>query len=247
MADVWDGIWKDFEFEKGYKDTADNIDTYCFIKDYFKGRKGQKILEVGCGTGLTALILAEKYGLKPYLLDASIESIRICRENAKRLKIKAAVVKAYAQKLPFPDRYFDVCLSGGLLEHFSAVDRLKALQEMCRVSKDLVVIIVPNAHNIPYRIGKLWRELLGKWIYGREDPPSRSELRRLMENCNTNVESYKIFGMNFRESLAWPLPRTDRFTKFLRGKSVLDNFGCELVLVVKKSKQKRSKKANSKG
>jgi len=244
MADVWDGIWKDFEFEKGYKDTADNIDAYYFMRDYFRGRKGQKILEVGCGTGLTALILADKYGLRPYLLDASLESVRICRKNAKRLKIKAAVVKAYAQKLPFPDGYFDICLSGGLLEHLSAAGRLKALQEMCRVSKDLVVVIVPNAHNIPYRIGKFWRELLGKWIYGRENPLSKGEFRQLMKKCSTEVESHRIFGVKFRESLAWPLPRTDRFIRSLRGKSVLDNFGCELVLIIKKSKLKRGKKAH---
>jgi ubiquinone/menaquinone biosynthesis C-methylase UbiE len=245
MTDVWDGIWKNFEFEKGYKDAADSIDAHYFMKDYFTGRRGQKILEVGCGTGLTALILAEKYGLRPYLLDASLESVRICKRHAKRLKIKAIVVKAYAQKLPFPDGYFDICLSGGLLEHLSAADRLKTLQEMCRVSKDLIVVTVPNAHNIPYRIGKFWREALGKWIYGREDPLSRSELRQLMKKCNTDVDYYQIFGMKFKESLAWSLPRTDRFSKYLRGKSVLDNFGCELVLVIKKSKQKRSKKAST--
>jgi len=232
--DVWDNIWKkEFSFDRDYKNTLNNLSSYYFIDDYFKGRVGQRILEVGCGTGLTALILSKKYKLKPYLLDISAESIKICRKNAKRLGIKAIVKRAYAQRLPFPDNFFDICFSGGLIEHLSEKDREKAIKEMCRVSKDLMIVIAPNAHNLPYRIGKFWREALGKWAYGREEPVSRKWFRKTVEKCN-DVESWKIFGVKFRESLAWPFPRADRLARFLRGKSVLDDFGCELVLIAKK-------------
>lgn len=233
--DEWDKIWKEkFSFKRDYKNTLETLKYYYFIDKYFKGRKGQKVLEIGCGTGLTSLILSKKYKFKPYLVDASPESVKICKKNAKRLKVKAVVKKGYAQKIPFPNGHFDVCFSGGLNEHFSGADRLKVLKEMCRVSKDLVMIIVPNAHNIPYRIGKFWREMFGKWIYGKEIPYSKQEFRKLLKEC-VDVKSYEIFGIKFKESLAWPLPRTDRFTKYLKGRSVLDNFGCELVLVIRKA------------
>lgn len=232
--DEWDRIWKEeFSFEKDYRSTIDNLASYHFLGERLKGRKGQKILEVGCGTGLTSLLLAKKYELRPYLLDSSSESVKLCAKNARKLKIKAIVKKAYAQKLPFPDDYFDICFSGGLIEHLLKTDRLKALREMVRVSKDLVIVIAPNARNIPYRIGKFWRERAGRWIYGHEKPLSRSEFKSLVEKCD-NVKSYEIIGLKFKESLAWPLPKADKFAKLLKGKSVLDRFGCELALIVKK-------------
>ena len=235
--EVWDKIWKKFDFDANYRNTCEQLDSYYLIEEYFGKRVGNKILEVGCGSGLTSLILAKRYKLKPTFLDASAESIKICKKNAKRLSIEAVCVMALAQELPFKDNEFDIVLSGGLIEHLTPEDKLKAMQEMYRVSKNLVIVIVPNAHNVPYRIGKFWRELLGKWAFGDENPLTKNELRSLTEKSDAKI---KVFGVRFIESLAWIFPHTDRFAKKLRGRrSPLDNYGCELVLIMEKKGEQK--------
>lgn len=71
-----------------------------------------RILDLGCGRGLTSVFLAREYGVKVFALDLWIEAT----ENFERFK-KAGVenlivpIHADALNMPFADGYFDAVIS----------------------------------------------------------------------------------------------------------------------------------------
>lgn len=71
-----------------------------------------RVLDLGCGRGLTSVFLAREYGVKVFALDLWIEAT----ENFERFK-KAGVenlivpIHADALNMPFADGYFDAVIS----------------------------------------------------------------------------------------------------------------------------------------
>lgn len=131
---------------------------------------GQKVLEIGAGTGEVSLHLA-RGGREVVALDVSGESLRFIHQCAAELGVEVRIVKADAtHPLPFPDGAFDCVWSSGLLEHFGAEERGAILREQARVSKGKVIAMVPNAACMAYRAGKQCQEEKGTWVYGLEIP-----------------------------------------------------------------------------
>jgi SAM-dependent methyltransferase len=81
----------------------------------------------------------------------------------------------------FRDGTFDVVWNGGVLEHFTDEGKAALIREMWRVTRPggLLVILVPNAEDWPFRLGKWIAERRGKWIFGFEDDLSARRLRAL--------------------------------------------------------------------
>lgn len=99
---------------------------------------GAALLDLGCGTGRSARLLADRgyrvtgSDLSEKFLDRSLES--------ETLKL----IAADAMALPFPDRTFDAVSSYCFLEHVPDVG--KVLEEMIRVTKPggTILILSPN-------------------------------------------------------------------------------------------------------
>jgi ubiquinone/menaquinone biosynthesis C-methylase UbiE len=97
--------------------------------------KGDRILEVGCGTGA---ILAELPTVtRLHGLDIDRATLSQCRVHAPA----ATLVQGNALALPYPDRNFDIVYCHFLLLWVS--DPLQAVQEMKRVTK-------PGAHVLAF-------------------------------------------------------------------------------------------------
>ena len=110
------------------------------LMDLLSPEKGQRILDIGCGTGMSLEPLLDKglnlTGLDPsqYMLDLAL----------KRFETAVDLHRGSAEELPFDDNAFDSAFFFTSLEF---TDRpAKAIEEACRVAKDSVVLCVLNRH-----------------------------------------------------------------------------------------------------
>lgn len=111
--------------------------------------KGQKVLDIACGDGLLMRAL-KKNGALVSGVDISEEGVKKCREKG----LDVSVVDIAAEKLPFPNRTFDVVIMLDVLEHFYSPEFL--LREAIRVSKKDIIISVPNFNSLPARLQVLF-------------------------------------------------------------------------------------------
>lgn len=143
-------------------------------------RKGDRVLDVGCGTGQW-LIAVRKCGAYPYGVDLSSKAISIC----KTIIPDGVFHAGPAETLPFENETFDVVSCLGSLEHF--VDPVLALKEMARVAKKdaTFLILVPNAGFLTRRLG-----LYGgtNQVDAKEDVRSIQEWRALFEMAGLEVK-----------------------------------------------------------
>jgi ubiquinone/menaquinone biosynthesis C-methylase UbiE len=109
--------------------------------------RGQRVLEVGCGTGRLAAALAERELCKVWAVDAEPAMVEIARE---RLPRGAQAKVASAEALPFKDGWFDRAVMRLVLHH---LDRERALPELARVlgSEGRLVIATLDPAEFPSR------------------------------------------------------------------------------------------------
>src|SRR6266496_3890851 len=95
-----------------------------------KVRAGDRLLDVGCGTGV-ASITAARLGAKVTGLDLTPELLQRARENARISEVAVEFHEGDAEDLPFADASFDVVLSQ--FGHMFAPRPEVAISEMLRV------------------------------------------------------------------------------------------------------------------
>jgi SAM-dependent methyltransferase len=92
----------------------------------------QKILDVGCGTGVVALTAARR-GARAYGLDLTPALLEKARWNANLIGVEVDFKEGDAEALPYADGEFDVVLSQ--FGHMFAPRPEIAIKEMLRVLK----------------------------------------------------------------------------------------------------------------
>jgi ubiquinone/menaquinone biosynthesis C-methylase UbiE len=186
---AWDKYWKQLEVINVEK-IIENDPYYRLLKRFIRMPKNKRlnILEVGCGSGIRTLALLrdfKKYPLNAVLIDVSLNALLFAKKNAKENKIKEVdFILADGFRLPFLEETFDIVWNEGVNEHFQGKRRQKIFREMMRVCRKggQVIVIVPNALNLPYRLTKKILEMSGRWIYGFEKPYTIFELKDKMRN-----------------------------------------------------------------
>lgn len=87
-----------------------------FVREYLS-EKNKKILDLGCGIGTFALLLAQQ-GFKTVGLDISANSIAACEDNKKKLKItNAQFVQGNVSDKIFANKCFDIIIASDIIEH----------------------------------------------------------------------------------------------------------------------------------
>lgn len=97
--------------------------------------RGQTVLDVGCGVGVTACFLAKRYGCRVVGVDISVRMVERARERAAREKVADRVEfrVADAQDLPFAEAAFDAVITESVTA-FPA-DKQRAVDEYARVTR----------------------------------------------------------------------------------------------------------------
>ncbi len=72
---------------------------------------GERVLDIGCGSGNNATVLAAKTGAKVTGLDLTPELLEAAREYAAEAGVEVEWVEGDAEQLPFEDESFDVVIS----------------------------------------------------------------------------------------------------------------------------------------
>jgi ubiquinone/menaquinone biosynthesis C-methylase UbiE len=103
----------------------------------------KRILDVGCGAGVTMIELAEK-GYAVSGLDIAPKMIELAQAEAQRRQLQCDFKVGLAESLPYPDQSFDVLIALGLLGNI--LDDKPVLKEMVRVLKPggRLLLTMPN-------------------------------------------------------------------------------------------------------
>jgi ubiquinone/menaquinone biosynthesis C-methylase UbiE len=121
-------------------------------------RPGQRVLDVGCGTGYFARLLADAVGPEGTVVgvDPSPEMIAYASRNASDFP-NCQFRVGEAESLRFPAEHFDVVVSSLVMHHVSEASRVPALSEMRRVLRPGGTLLVADAQ-MPRHSG--WRLLM---------------------------------------------------------------------------------------
>jgi SAM-dependent methyltransferase len=97
--------------------------------------EGQRVLDVGCGAGITATFIAREHGCTVTGVDVFDQMVARAQERAEQVGVtdRTEFRVADAQDLPFDDGTFDVTLSESVTA-FSA-DKVRNLREYTRVTR----------------------------------------------------------------------------------------------------------------
>ncbi len=155
-----------------------------------------KVIEVGCGTGQTLDIISRSSNHITFGFDSSREALSLAEHNC-HYRFQGDIFH-----IPFKDNTFDLVYNSGVIEHFPNPSNLAAVKEMARITKPggTVIVIVPNAYCIWYRLGKRVATLLGKFEFGYEEDYSPVRLSSVIENSGLMVE--RSFGLQVLPPLA---------------------------------------------
>ena len=195
-AEGWSRLYNDFLFNDTIQAVlADKLN--CWTREMIKitecGGGFSRVLEIGCGSGKSTLALARQ-GRICTAIDYSEASIKLLNRAKEELNLEvtAKVVDA-RNPLPFADGAFDFAFQAGLLEHFEREERIRLLKIWKPVCHTMVSMI-PNAHSVPYRLGKAMQEKSGSGLTGKNcrSPRSLKNLsRRAIMNCGNTPSGWK--------------------------------------------------------
>ena len=146
--------------------------------------EGKRILDVGCGIGFYVRRFRD-FSDEVYGVDVDPEKVAEASETLPNIQV------APAEKLPFPDGFFDVVLSHEVLEHVN--DDRQSVAEALRALKPggRMVIFVPN-RLYPFEThGCYWR---GRYKFGNI-PLVNWLPGRLRGRLCPHVRAYTVAGL----------------------------------------------------
>lgn len=180
--------------------------TVTLLEDYKP--KSAKILDLGCGIGLTMSILAQEYK-NCVGCDVNRHSILATKSLLGKVGLKNKVVMYDGKKLPFLANSFDVVTSLEVIEH--ADDPKTMLSEIARVLKKDGILIITTAN-------KWWPyEPHFKLLFLSYLPTKLADIYVRVSGKGESYESIKLPGYSqFRKTIErnfWP---TDITLKIIR-------------------------------
>ncbi len=133
IASVWDE-----KFDHVTKEQK-NLDRHCELYDI---KKGHRILDIGCGTGVMFGRLKKFAGKRGEVIGVDFSPAMIKRAKNKHKTDRKNFICADAHCLPFENKTFDRVICFSSFPHFS--DKDKAIKEAARVLKSKGMLIISH-------------------------------------------------------------------------------------------------------
>ncbi|MFH2021394.1 MAG: class I SAM-dependent methyltransferase [archaeon] len=129
-------------YEELYKE--EQLKKIEILKKYLKPSKTDRLLDVGCGTGVTTIPWnCTRYGIDP--------AKKLIERAHQKEKVDYKI--AAAESIPYPDGFFDIVISVTAIQNFADIE--KGLDEIKRVGKDKFVLTFLKKSSSYKRIKKL--------------------------------------------------------------------------------------------
>lgn len=185
------------------------------IIKYLDIKKGDVVLDAGCGEGFYTMILSQLYDCKIYAIDHDDEILNLAKSHINDNYIgKVVFSKENIYKLNFKDNFFDKIICSEVIEHLP--DEKPALKELYRVlKKEGKVIFTVPSENYPFfwdPLNKIryWlnlghfssynRILGGVWSWGHYRLYTPNKLKNILENNKfktLHLEVQTRYGLPF--------------------------------------------------
>ncbi len=120
------------EISEGYEELhkEEQLKKVEVISRHLKLDEDDRLLDVGCGTGLTT----EPWKCRRYGIDPAKKLIGKARAKNKDITYNVAA----AEDIPYPENHFDIVISITAIQNFNGIE--KGLKEMKRVGKRRFVL-----------------------------------------------------------------------------------------------------------
>ena len=97
-------------------------------------RGDERLLDAGCGTGLTALRIAARYpGCSVHGIDLSPKMIEVARTDAEKQGLAVDFRVGSITDLPYPGAFFDLVITNIMYHHLDITEKRQAVAEIARV------------------------------------------------------------------------------------------------------------------
>ncbi len=151
-VEAWDKRWAT---EEGRAEWLDPHPAVVALLPELTARGARRALDLGCGVGRHALLLAE-HGLEVEAIDGSASGLAVLRDTAAARGLKLGLHEGLADALPFPDTDFDYVLSWNVIHHGTLGDLGRRFGEIWRVLKPgaLLQATVLSTRDANYGLGR---------------------------------------------------------------------------------------------
>jgi len=148
MTEMIEFSWNPQDFQDLLK--ANEMDDAVQISLKYMRDKSARILEAGAGTGRVVKYFHDLGYSDVHGIEINQTAVEHINRNYPELKI----VQGDILKMPYPDAYFDVVVSYGVVEHFPKLGVVPPLRALFRVLRrgGIAVVTVPSFNHLR-RIG----------------------------------------------------------------------------------------------
>ena len=181
------GYWKNAKtLDKAQEDKLDLVCKKIGLK------KGQKILDIGCGWGSFAKFAAQKYKAKVIGITISKEQVKLAKESCKNLPVEIRL-----QDYRDVNETFNHIISLGMFEHVGAKNYNDYFGMVNRCLKDDGLLLLHTIGGNSIRSIDPW---FHKYIFPNYHIPSPKQIINASENLFV-LEDWHSFGPDYDKTL----------------------------------------------
>lgn len=184
------------------RDYSPDQPSQIFLKLFGKKIKFKRLLDLGCGPGQLSLSLLKDLDIADELcgLDISLNSLKAFKENLYKNNIdkKISLVCSTAEKIYFPDGYFDVVVCHKFIHHIPLSPVLNQVQRILSEGGYFVCFREPYLNNSLTIFRRVYNSIINRNFLSRESKDattkflySKSHVEKLArENNFTSTNFY---------------------------------------------------------